>query len=315
METGKKIQILLSTYNGDRYLREQLNSFLALDNFRDCKVLIRDDGSTDDTWPILEEYEGRYGFQVERGGHKGTNASYQWLLEHSDRTCQFFAFSDQDDVWLPQKMSRALGELERLPQEKPLLFASRSQITDETLHPVGRSCDPIRGVSFYNAMVQNVLPGHTQVFNASLRDDLCHHGILKAHVVDWWVYLVASARGKIIFSQVCDVLHRQHGNNAVGYQLGVLAGFQRKLKYIRQGKGSAISQQLQAFLQAYDGELPKEYQQELIGYLGGLGKLFKRLGYLRKSRVYRQKKSEDWKFRVLYAVGKYDLSQVEECKR
>lgn len=307
METGKKVQILLSTYNGERYLREQLDSYLTLNNFKDCTVLIRDDGSTDGTWSILEEYREKCGFQVERGEHKGTNASYQWLLENSDPTCRFFAFSDQDDVWLPQKLSHAVEELERLPQGKRLLFASRSQITDEALRPTGTSCDPMRGVSFFNAMVQNVLPGHTQVFNAKLRDDLCQHGILKAHVVDWWVYLVAAARGEIVFSQTCDVLHRQHGDNAVGYKLGAISSLQRKLEYIRQGKGNAISQQLQAFSQIYDGELPEEYGQELANYLWGFGSLSKRLGYLRKSRVYRQKKSEDWKFRLLYALGKYDL--------
>lgn len=313
MGNGKKIQILLSTYNGEKYLREQLDSFLAQKNFEQCSVLIRDDGSTDDTWTILKEYGDRFGFQVERGEHKGTNASYQWLLNNSDPDCPFFAFSDQDDVWLPQKLSHAVEELERLPQEKVLLFASRSKITDEDLHPTGDSCDPVRGVSFYNAMVQNVLPGHTQVFNARLRDDLCRHGILKAHVVDWWVYLVAAAKGQIVFSQKYDVFHRQHGNNAVGYQLGALAGIRKKLKYIRGGKGNAISQQLQAFSQKYEGELPEEYQRELTDYLKGLGCLSKRLGYLRKSRVYRQEKSEDWKFRLLYAVGKYDLPQAEEC--
>ncbi len=313
MGTGKKVQILLSTYNGECYLREQLDSFLALDNFRECKVLIRDDGSTDKTWPILKEYGDRFGFQVERGEHRGTNASYQWLLENSDQMCCFFAFSDQDDVWLPPKLSHAIEELERLPQEKSLLYASRSKITDGRLRPTGDSCNPTRGVSFYNAMVQNVLPGHTQVFNAKLRDDLCRHGILKAHVVDWWVYLVAAARGQIRFSQTCDVLHRQHGNNAVGYKLGTLAGIQRKLEYILQGKGNAISQQLHSFSQIYDGELPEEYQQELTNYLKGLGSLSKRLGYLRKGRVYRQEKSEDWKFRLLYAMGKYDLEQTGEC--
>lgn len=313
MGTGKRIQILLASYNGERYLREQLDSFLDLDNARDCAVLIRDDGSTDGTGTILREYRDQYGFQVEFGAHLGANASYQWLLEHSDQACDFFAFSDQDDVWLPQKMSQAVAELARFPQEKRLLFASRSQITDSTLRPIGCSSDPVRGVSFYNAMVQNVLPGHTQVFNARLRDDLCWHGIMGAHVVDWWVYLVASARGQIVFSQDCNVLHRQHGDNAVGYRMGSLAGIRRKLEYIQEGKGNAISQQLKAFSEEYDGELPEEYQRELVNYLNGLGNITKRLDYLCKCHVYRQKKSEDWKFRLLYAAGKYDLPQTGGC--
>lgn len=156
-------------------------------------------------------------------------------------------------------------------------------------------------------MIQNVLPGHTQVFNSQLRDELRDHGILEAHVVDWWAYLTASARGKIIFSEEYQVLHRQHSRNAVGYQLGAFKRFWKKLSYLRSGKGNAISRQLKAFAKIYNNELPQEYQQELNNYLEGLGNFSCRLNYLKKSRVYRQEKKEDWKFRLLYLVGKYDL--------
>ena len=103
------------------------------------------------------------------------------------------------------------------------------------------------------------------------------------------------------------MLHRQHHTTAVGYRIGILSGLRRKLEYIWHGKGNAISQQLQAFLQVYGGELSEEYRRELAGYLAGLGSFSQREKYLRHSQVYRQKRSEDWKFRILYLMGKYDL--------
>lgn len=302
-----QLQILLSTFNGEKYLREQLKSYDEQTCREKIKILIRDDGSSDSTQEILQEFTQREGLEIEFGEHLGTNASYQWLLRNSDPECGFFAFSDQDDIWLPGKLTLALEALKQYSQKGPLLFASRSQIVNEALRPTGLSINPVRGISYYNVMVQNVLPGHTQVFNAALRDDLSRHGILGAHVVDWWVYLVASAKGKIIFSEACSVLHRQHGGNAVGYQRGWLAGLMKKLRYIRDGKGNAITCQLKAFFEAYGEELPEEFREETSRYLDGLGTFGKRLNYVRRSRVYRQKGPENLIFRLLYLLGKYDL--------
>jgi len=302
-----QVQILLSTYNGEKYLREQFDSYYDQNCVEDIRILVRDDGSSDGTREILEEYARRRKVDVEFGNHLGTTASYQWLIQHSDPECGYFAFSDQDDVWLPNKLTLALDALKQYSQKGPLLFASRSQIVDEVLHPIGFSIDPVRGISFYNAMVQNVLPGHTQVFNAALRDDLAHHGILGAHVVDWWVYLVASAKGEVIFSDECSVLHRQHGGNTIGYRLGTLAGLKKKIHNIREGKGNAISRQINMFLNTYKGELRPEYREEAARYLDGLGKISTRAAYLTHSRIYRQSSVEDCAFRILYLFGKYDL--------
>jgi len=302
-----QVQILLSTYNGEKYLREQFDSYYKQDCADQIRILVRDDGSSDGTREILEEYARQERVEVEFGDHLGANASYQWLIQHSNPECRYFAFSDQDDVWLPNKLALALDTLKQYSPKELLLFASRSQIVDEALRPIGFSIEPARGISYYNAMVQNVLPGHTQVFNAALRDDLARHGILGAHVVDWWVYLVASAKGRIAFSEECSVLHRQHGKNTVGYRLGTLAGLKKKIHYIREGKGNAISRQLNVFLNTYERELHSEYREETVRYLDGLGKFSKRVGYLKHSRIYRQRGFEDYIFRILYLLGKYDL--------
>jgi glycosyltransferase involved in cell wall biosynthesis len=107
METDKKIQILLSTYNGEKYLREQLDSFLKLVGSENIKILVRDDGSTDSTLGILDEYSKEYGFKIVKGKNIGVNASLYELFNDCDMSCDYFAISDQDDVWLPYKFELA----------------------------------------------------------------------------------------------------------------------------------------------------------------------------------------------------------------
>ena len=307
MGTDKRVQILLSTYNGETYLRAQLESFLDLENINSCRILIRDDGSTDGTRNILEEYRTKSNFQIVCGKNWGTTKSYEWLIRNSDPSCDYFAFSDQDDVWLPQKLSIAIEALEQLSGQTPALFGSRTCVTDQALHPIGVSVPLKRGTSFYNAMVQNVLPGHTQVFNRALWTLLAERGLYGAHVVDWWVYLAASGLGKVVFSNAVTVLHRQHDSNSIGYRVGALRGLQKKLIYLIQGKGNSISLQLSAFLKCYGDILPAAYQDEVRAYLEGLTTISARLKYLRHSQVFRQESGEDVAFRLLYLLGKYNL--------
>ena len=214
------IQILLSTYNGEKYLKEQLDSFLALDNFEACSVLIRDDGSTDGTKEILREYERLDQFVVCYGENCGVSKSYWWLLEHSDRICEYFAFSDQDDVWLPNKLTIAIQKIESCSNpEIPTLFASRSLIVNEQLVPIGKSILPLYGLSFFTAMVQNMCPGHTQVMNRKLCDWLQRGDISRDHALDWWTYLITSGNGQVVFSYEFTVIHRMHNNIAVCYKI------------------------------------------------------------------------------------------------
>ena len=293
-------------------MREQLDSFLALKNFSDCCVLVRDDGSTDGTREILLEYTKLESFEVVFGTNLGITQSYFWLLQHSNPQCEYFAFSDQDDVWLPDKLSKAVASLSAYPEETAALFGSQSYIMDANLQPIGKTFFPIRGVGFYNALIQNVLPGHTQVFNRVLREYLINFDFGKAECIDWWTYLLASALGVVVFEPSCTVLHRQHENNAVGYQLHVFGNVVKRLLYIHDGKGNKISRQIYAFYQNFRDRMPEEYRTEVERYLSGLTNVWSRLQYLKCCRVYRQQQSDDWKFRVLYLLGKYNLPTNED---
>jgi glycosyltransferase involved in cell wall biosynthesis len=306
-KAGKIIQILLSTYNGEKYLREQLDSYISLENFDHIKVLIRDDGSTDNTIKILEEYRQKYGFEVLKGKNVGVNKSVFELFANCDLSCDYFALSDQDDVWLKNKFTIALNRLSRVDNKKPALFASCSEIVDENLKPLGSSIVPSKGVSFYNAMIQNVAPGHTQVLNKALLLALMEKGIENIHVVDGWIYLVAAGIGEVVFDNQFTVLHRQHGKNSVGYELNFLKSTINRLKRVFKNQSNIISFQLKSFQKLYKGEITPEYKDELSLYLNSQQKVINRLEYVFKCKAYRQTFYETSIFKILFILGRYNI--------
>lgn len=304
------VQILLSTYNGAEYLRPQLDSYLKLEGAA-VKVLIRDDGSTDGTVAILDEYAEKHGFEIYKGENLGYIASMFRLIEHRDKSCGYYATSDQDDVWLPNKLRIALEHIHRVEMSQPVqptppvLFASLSSVVDSHLNPIGKSYAPGRGPSFYNAMVQNIAPGHTHVFNSSLMQllDGSHHPDIL--VLDWWIYLIATAFGEVTFSEECTVLHRQHSDNSIGYELNPIRHFFQRLRRLADNHNAGITQQLQAFRQCFGEWLPEGKYKEIESFLAKQGNILKRLGYCRKTRCYRQSALETLIFKLLYIAGHY----------
>ena len=305
-ETDKKIQVLLSTYNGERFLEKQLDSILAQEDVSFC-LLIRDDGSSDGTREILHRYEGYKNIDIVYGDNLGITKSYLWLLDNADPYSDYYAFSDQDDIWLPQKLVHSKQALAQYPSDQPLMCASLSSVIDENDKKLYDLPAPRRGVSFYNAMVQNILPGHTQVINHKMREIILNRGMDHVHVIDWWDYLVAACVGTIIFLPECLVLHRQHSGNAVGMTETRLQNLRRRFSYIREGRGNAFSKQLNAFYSRYRDIMPDEYRIETERFLNSLSTFSSRLYYTLSCKVFRQNKKEDLAFRILYLFGKYKL--------
>ena len=311
----KKIQILLSTYNGEKHVREQLESYVNLDNFEDVKVLIRDDGSTDGTREILNEYKQRYGFEIIEGENIGLNASMHYLVQSCDLSCKYFSFSDQDDVWLPDKLSRAVEMLDSLDGSVPCLYSACSSITNDALEIKGKTLVPKRKLSFYNSMIQNVCVGHTQVCNVELIKLLREHFSDDIYVHDSWVYTVATAFGMAVYDKARITLYRQHGNNAIGYDVSPFKNFIKRLKRLKSGKSRRYSYQLRAFYDLYGEKIPEEYRTEMDKYFKKQKSFFTRLGYTLTTKMYRQTWTENIVFRFMYLFGRYNLRKEKEIKQ
>lgn len=222
------IDILLATYNGAAWLDEQLDSLLDQD-FDDWRLLARDDGSSDGTPALLEArlagLGDRAGLLADSGTNLGPGGNFARLMAASD--ADYLMFCDQDDVWLPGKISLTLQKMQALEAVcgtgTPLLVHTDLSIADRTMTPLAESghryqrIDPERGAVLGRLLVQNVATGCTIMINRALRD-LALPLPAAALMHDHWLSLVAACFGRIGYLPQPTMSYRQHGGNQVGAQ-------------------------------------------------------------------------------------------------
>lgn len=234
-----EVAILLCTFEGQRFLRDQLESFHH-QSYPHWKLRVSDDGSQDDTWKILGEYRQKWGAErlaVNTGPRLGYSTNFLSLACEISIDADYYAFSDQDDIWGPHKLTRALSFLEQVPSNVPALYCSRTTLVDEHNHDLGHSPLFVRQPSFANALVQNIAGGNTMVFNKTARALLCTAGSAVDVVShDWWAYmLIAGGGGHVYYDPEPSVRYRQHDGNAIGSSTGWSARMHR-LNQLWQGR-------------------------------------------------------------------------------
>ena len=319
----KKLQILMSTYNGKAYLREQLDSVLQ----QDCKqkglvklqLLVRDDGSKDGTQKILQEYAVRYPQEVRwyQGENCGVIQSFFELMKKTEKA-DFYAFSDQDDFWMPDKMSSAIQIIEKYGKNRPFLYCCRPKLVDAELNAITSAMKrPAMRPSFGNALLENIVTGCTAVMNEELRALVAVRFPQFTVMHDRWFYLAASCFGRVYYDETPHICYRQHGGNVVGVNSGRRKEFYGRLRLFW-GKRHDISRQAEEFIKIF-GALPeredlKEYRgdaksasclklaKELVEGRKGFSK---RLRLVKGKRLFRQRGMDDFIFRMLILLGIY----------
>jgi glycosyltransferase involved in cell wall biosynthesis len=213
-----RVAVLMSTYNGSRYVGEQLTSILA-QMPDDGILLVRDDGSSDNTITRIEALADPR-IHLVRGPNVGFAHSFLTLLAAAPATAQMVMFSDQDDIWLPGKIDRAWQHLLHLG-EQPGLYCSAQTLTDEALTPLQVTPPWPRGPSFQSALAENIVTGCTAALNQRAVMLLKEAGVaagVRFH--DWWFYLVVSAFGTVVVDDQPTLLYRQHAANVIGHGVG-----------------------------------------------------------------------------------------------
>jgi glycosyltransferase involved in cell wall biosynthesis len=226
-----EIAILLATFCGERFLHLQLASF-ERQTARNWRLYASDDGSTDDTLAILRRFQQKLGpekVDVRIGPGRGYIANFLSLIADERIKADYYALSDQDDLWRPQKLTRAVELLAEIPAHIPALYCSRTEHINEDGRPVGFSPLYRKKPSFANALVQNIAGGNTMVFNVASRQLLLTcPGIRDVPFHDWWLYLAVSAAGGAIFyDNYCSVGYRLHSKNIIGPNSRLIPRFQR----------------------------------------------------------------------------------------
>ena len=263
-----KIDILLSTYNGENFIKEQLDSLLG-QTFQDWRLLVRDDGSTDYTVKIVKEYEKQYPekiiFVEDKRKHLGACKSFEQLLEHSQ--ADYIMFCDQDDVWLEGKLEATLAKMRELEIKypgKPILVHTDLKVTDGKLNIISDSMweyqklDPRRKSVNY-LLIQNNVTGCTVMINKKLKEIALAFPD-EAIIHDWWLAIIASVFGEIGYANLPTILYRQHGRNDIGAKKYSVKYFVSRIHQMGKAQRlfSKVLKQSKALLKIYEQNIDEE---------------------------------------------------------
>jgi len=219
------ISICLATYNGEKYLNQQVDSIFAQSN-QDWQLLIQDDGSSDNTISIIEDYMARFPDRIRLITKKecrlGASLNFGRLLEYTDT--EYIMFSDQDDIWLPNKIELTLNVMkatEQLYPDKPVLVHTDLKVIDADSNTISDSMwsyqklSPQIGNNLNKITAQNVVTGCAMMINRKAkavaipipREAIMH---------DWWIAIKVAKHGKIAYVSTPSILYRQHPGNEIG---------------------------------------------------------------------------------------------------
>ena len=233
------VTIVMSAYNGEKYIREQIDSILA-STYQDFDIFITDDVSKDSTLSILKEYEAKHPDKI-RVCQNEKNLGYilNFLTGICRTTSEYIMLCDQDDVWKPDKIEKTLVRLKKMEarygKNIPNAVFSDAVVVDQNLTTINPSffesghLNP-QNTDLSHILMENKLIGCTVMINSALRKILLEHDLpKKAKLHDWWIALIAAAFGKISFINEGLLLYRQHSSNAVG-DTGFSAYFKNRRK-------------------------------------------------------------------------------------
>lgn len=254
---NNRVLVLLSTYNGECYLEEQLDSILNQEQVSPT-ILIRDDGSVDSTKTIINKYIEKYPHRIifEEGNNVGFAQSFSELLRiayESYNDFLYYAFADQDDVWEPKKLKTAVQQLEELSVDMPVAYCSNTTLVDKDLNFIGYAWkDAEVCITKPRALIQNFATGCTMVFNRKAVELYVSHRppVIKRH--DFLMFQICVFLGKVVYDKHSYINYRQHGNNQIGKP-----GFWKRMQTRMKGRYKERTLELQNryFLEAYKGLL------------------------------------------------------------
>ena len=302
---NQKVLVLLSLYNGERFVEKQLDSLL--DQTITVDVLARDDGSTDHTVELVEKYIKNNGhIRLIKGDNKGFVQSFNILL--MDRVLEnydWIAFCDQDDIWLPQKLEKAIEALRKSnDHDLPLMYCSNLCLVDESLHDIGKMHPKSSKVLRSCIYIQNYATGCTMVFNKSALFKY-RQGIGIAMVAhDYMMHCICKFFGKVIYDPESYILYRQHSNNAIGSDhMTYRHGFLNIYDDLRTPKPEKRVVFFDEFIKTYQKDLSDDAKKYLLRFVN-YKKLRNRLYILLNPRLYGYQFKTTLAFKIRLMLGR-----------
>lgn len=214
----KRCLILMSTYNGSKYLKEQLDSLLNQKDV-DVTIQIRDDKSNDDTLKILEDYSSKYKNVRFKVNEKNKGFTYNFidnLFEEESKGYDYYAFSDQDDVWKEDKLIQAINKIEQIDSKLGCLYCSNLTLVDNNLNVIGYQEKKDISKKYYSGLASNIATGCTMVFDKTLYEKIIKIYPKDIYLHDYYIFLIARYTASVYYDTNSYILYRQHNSNMIG---------------------------------------------------------------------------------------------------
>lgn len=297
-----KIVVLLSTWNGEKYLRQQITSILAQKVDGTVEILVRDDGSADNTARIVDELnDGR--IRMLCGPNLGAKRSFMALLQEAMQIdAEYVAFADQDDIWLPGKLQRAITQLQ--DGSGPALYCSALQLVDEELHPLDTYRFP-EMPRFESSFLANCATGCTCVINREMLNRLASQPNMDEILMhDWWLYLVAAAFGRVVYDSESYILYRQHAANQIGMRTGWAGMVYRTRQFLKRSPKPSRLSQAQEFQRLYGKQLTEAQSHYLAQLVACDRSLLARLHFMVTHRPRRRAVFDELVSTMTFVLGR-----------
>lgn len=268
----------MSTYNGARYLQEQIDSILEQSVNESLMLYVRDDGSTDDTSQILDSYQKRGKLVWNQGNNVGPAKSFLALLMEI-QGYDYYAFCDQDDVWNSNKVSRGIKCLEKYSQE-PAMYCSNASLVDQNLRNLNRNVYRSKPrTDLHTLSCAGGLLGCTMLFNDKLAEIIRKGGVPEQIVMhDFYCALVCVAQhGRIVYDDYASLQYRQHNSNTIGVPTSFVEKIRNRMIDIASYNEIGIAEQAATVLDAYGNDLDMETKEWLLQVAQYRHTLFQRL--------------------------------------
>lgn len=278
------VQVLLATYNGARFLRQQIDSVLAQEHVA-VRILARDDGSNDGTQAVLAEYAHALPerFHVLQDDKRTGSASGNFGLLLQAATGAYAAFCDQDDVWLPDKLAASMARMHALEEQHgmqtPLLVYTDLRVVDEQLHTVSESLWQSNSLAkaqtptLAGLLSENVVTGCTALLNRALIERM-QTMPATAQMHDHWAALIAGSLGAMAAVPRATMLYRQHASNVIGAIAGTRSLSEKIERFIseegvvaRRTQSLSDRAQAQSLLDLHGAEMTPERRAVVEGFL------------------------------------------------
>jgi glycosyltransferase involved in cell wall biosynthesis len=291
-----RVAILLCTCHGELYVREQLDSIFT-QTYTNWTLWISDDGSTDETHTIIQQYQDRANpgqIHLLKGPQQGFAANFFSLLFNEDIQADYYAYADQDDVWDRDRLERGIQALKSTEQGLPGLYCTRTRLIDAHTKLIGLSKHYKHKPDFKNAIVQSIAGGNTMLFNRMARELLLKTKGAQLGFHDWWTYIVVSGcGGRVIYDPKPSLSYRQHSANEVGANTTFGAMLKRVFMLFQgrfkkwNGLHVTALQNLRPLLTATNQKVVDSFAQARTA------SFWARIKSLKKSGVYRQTRLEN----------------------